>query len=111
MEEREQNWKKEKRKKDVTSDAQELSERMKPETDTRADDWHTDVCQGIMMAYFLVMAVIYPLYAPGGYLRIGDVKYEFFRNVSLATIVVMAAVILLTALCCRHSGWLTGHYR
>ena len=111
MEKREQNWKKEKRKKDVTSDAQELSEQMKPETGTGADDWHTDICQGIMMAYFLVMAVIYPLYAPGGYLLIGDVKYEFFRNVSLATIVVMAAVILLTALCCRHSGWLTGHYR
>ena len=88
MEKREQNWKKEKRKKDVTSDAQELSEQMKPETGTGADDWHTDICQGIMMAYFLVMAVIYPLYAPGGYLLIGDVKYEFFRNVSLATMSV-----------------------
>lgn len=113
LEEREQNWNIniKKKNKDVTSEAQGLSEKMMPKADTRADDWHTDVCQGIMMAYFLVMAVIYPLYAPGGYLRIGDVKYEFFRNVSLATIAVMAAVILLTALCRWHSGWLVGHYR
>lgn len=113
LEEREQNWNIDikKKNKDVTSEAQGLSEKMMSETDTRADDWHTDVCQGIMMAYFLVIAVIYPLYAPGGYLRIGDVKYEFFRNVSLATIAVMAAVILLTALCRWHSGWLIGHYR
>ena len=88
MEKREQNWKKEKRKKDVTGDAQELSKRMKPETDTGEDDWHTDICQGIIMAYFLVIAVIYPLYAPGGYLLIGDVKYEFFRNVSYGLVCI-----------------------
>lgn len=74
-------------------------------------DWHVDICQGIMMAYFLVIVFIYPLYAPGGYMRIGDVKYEFFRNVSLTTIAVMAAVILIAALCRRHSDWLIGHYR
>lgn len=74
-------------------------------------DWHTDICQGIMMAYFLVMALIYPFYAPGGYTLIGDVKYTVFRNISLTTIVVMAVVIVAAVLCRRDRRWLIRHYQ
>lgn len=111
MDEREHNWEKSRREKDIKSDVQRLAERMRPEADVRTDDWNKDVCQGIIMAYFLVMTLIYPLYAPGGYLLIGDVKYDFFRDVSLTTIAVMAVVILIAALRSRHSDWLVGHYR
>lgn len=62
------------------------------------EGWHRDVCQGIVMAYFLVMTVIYPFYAPGGYLHLGEVKFVFFRNVSLAVCAAAAAVLLLAAL-------------
>lgn len=74
-------------------------------------DWHTDICQGIMMAYFLVMTLIYPFYAPGGYTLIGDVKYIVFRNISLTTIAVMAVVIVAAALCRRDRRWLIRHYQ
>lgn len=73
--------------------------------------WHTDICQGIMMAYFLVMALIYPFYAPGGYTLIGDVKYVVFRNISLTTIAVMAVVILAAVLCRWDGHWLVKHYQ
>lgn len=75
------------------------------------DDWHRDICQGIVMAYFLVMAVVYPLYAPGGYMRIGEVKYVFFRNVSLVTLAVSACVILLAALMRHDREWIFRNYR
>lgn len=74
-------------------------------------DWHRDICQGIVMAYFLVMAVVYPLYAPGGYMRIGEVKYVFFRNVSLVTLAVSACVILLAALMRHDREWIFRNYR
>lgn len=77
----------------------------------REEDWHRDICQGIMMAYFLMMAVVYPFYAPGGYLRIGEVKYEFFRNVSLVTLAVMAGVILLAVVVRRDREWIVRNYR
>lgn len=73
--------------------------------------WHRDVCQGILMAYFLVMAVIYPFYVPGGYMRIGEVKFEFFRNVSLVTLAVMAAMIILSIVVRRDGEWLIRNYR
>lgn len=63
------------------------------------------------MAYFLVMAVVYPLYVPGGYMRIGEVKYVFFRNVSLVTLAVSACVILLAALMRHDREWIFRNYR
>lgn len=75
------------------------------------NEWHRDICQGIVMAYFLVMTVIYPFYAPGGYVRIGQVKYEFFRNISLVTLVVLAAVITLSIVVRRDREWLIRNYR
>lgn len=73
--------------------------------------WHRDICRGIMGAYFLVMVGIYPFYAPGGYMNIGEVKYEFFRNVSLVTLAVVAVVILLSIVTRRDMGWIIRNYR
>ncbi len=69
------------------------------------EGWHRDVCRGIVMAWFLVMTVVYPFYAPGGYLHIGEVKFVFFRNVSLVTLAAAAAVLLLAALWRRDRTW------
>lgn len=79
--------------------------------DNHTGSWHRDICQGITMAYFLVMAVIYPFYAPGGYVRIGEVKYEFFRNVSIATLIAMAAMIVFSILIRRDWEWVVRNYR
>ena len=76
-----------------------------------ASDRLRDICQGIIMAYFLVMAVIYPFYAPGGYVRIGEVKYIFFRNISLVTLAVMAVMIILSAVVRRDREWVIESYR
>ena len=76
-----------------------------------SDGWHRDICQGIIMAFFLVITVIYPFYAPGGYVRIGQVKYEFFRNISLVTLIVLAAVIGLSIVVRRDWEWLIRNYR
>lgn len=76
-----------------------------------ADSWHRDICQGIVMAYFIVMAGIYPFYAPGGYMRIGEVKFQFFRNVSLVTLGVVAVVIFLSAVIRRDREWVVRNYR
>lgn len=61
--------------------------------------------------YFLLMTVVFPFYAPGGYTRIGEVKYVFFRNVSLAALAAAGLVILLAALVCRDREWIVKHYR
>ena len=76
-----------------------------------ADGWHRDICQGIMMAYFIVMAGIYPFYVPGGYMRIGEIKFQFFRNVSLVTLGVVAVVIFLSAAIRRDREWVVRNYR
>lgn len=65
--------------------------------------------QVILWLYFIVMAVIYPYYAPGGYLQIGEMKYIFFRNVTLAVAAVMVVIILCTLI--RRPGFLTEYYR
>lgn len=78
---------------------------------TKSEGWHRDICQGIIMAYFLVITLVYPFYAPGGYLRIGEVKYEFFRNVSLVTLAVMAAVIVLSLILRRDGEWILRYYQ
>lgn len=78
---------------------------------TPSESWHRDICQGIIMAYFLVIAVIYPFYVPGGYLRIGEVKYEFFRNVSLVTLAAMLVVIVLTIILRRDSECILRYYQ
>lgn len=73
--------------------------------------WCREIGQGIMTAYFIVIAVIYPFYAPGGYLHIGEVKYVFFRNVTLVTIASMIFVIVVSILKDRSAGKLVEQYR
>lgn len=51
------------------------------------------VGNSIMTAYFLVMMVLFPLYIKGGYQEIGNVKYYFFRNTSLAVAGMMLIII------------------
>lgn len=61
-------------------------------------DWTRIVSEtgnGILTAFFLVMMAVYPLYIRGGYQEIGNVKYYFFRNVSL---VVMGSMLLVGCL-------------
>lgn len=69
------------------------------------------ICKGILEMYFLMMAVIYPFYIPGGYVRIGEVKYLFFRNASLIMTGATVVIIILTALAHRHTGWIVEYYR
>ena len=69
------------------------------------------ICKGILVGYFLAMAVIYPFYIPGGYVRIGEVKYLFFRNVSLIMTGTVGTVTLLSVLIRRKSGWIVEYYR
>lgn len=76
-----------------------------------ADGWHRDICRGIIGAYFLVIVGIYPFYVPGGYMNIGEVKYEFFRNVSLVTLTVTAVVIFLSVVTRRDFEWIIRNYR
>lgn len=72
---------------------------------------HYKICHYIIVAYFLVMTVIYPFYAPGGYTRIGEVKYAFFRNASLIVLAAAGIVILLSLLVCRDREQIINNYR
>lgn len=69
------------------------------------------LCRGILTVYFLIMTVVYPLYAPGGYLRIGEVKYLFFRNVTLVMLAAVGGIVILTAAAHRNREWILTHYR
>lgn len=51
-----------------------------------------EIGNSILMAYFLVMMLIYPVYMKNGYQEIGDVKYFFFRKVSFVTVLIMLCV-------------------
>lgn len=73
--------------------------------------WCKEIGQGIMIAYFIVIAVVYPFYAPGGYVQIGEVKYTFFRNVTLVTIAVMFLMILIWLVQNHSKGKLVELYR
>lgn len=67
--------------------------------------------QAIIMVYFVVMTIVYPFYAPGGYMHIGDVKYEFFRIASLIMPAAVLVVILISLLVRRDKEWLIRNYR
>ncbi len=64
--------------------------------------------QIVLWLYFVLLIVIYPYYAPGGYLRIGEEKYFFFRNVTLLMAAVMIVIIVCTLI--RRPGLVTGYY-
>lgn len=44
-------------------------------------------------------------------MRIGEVKYYFFRNVTLVTLAVLCAVVVLAALFGRDRAWIVRQYR
>ena len=77
----------------------------------RGSGLHNIVCRYILAVYFFIMAVIYPFYVPGGYVRIGEVKYLFFRNTTLVTLMAAGGVILLSALIHHDREWIVKHYR
>lgn len=45
-------------------------------------------------AYLLIMFVIYPFYVENGYLNIGEAKFRFFKQVSLAAFMILAVIAL-----------------
>lgn len=53
-----------------------------------------EIGNSILTAYFLVMMLVYPLYIKNGYQEIGDVKYFFFRKISLITVFMMLCVTI-----------------
>lgn len=64
----------------------------------KTQNWRGAVCEtgnGILTAYFLVMMAVYPFYIRGGYQEIGNVKYYFFRNISLVMMGIMLPVTLV----------------
>lgn len=67
--------------------------------------------QVITMVYFCVMTVVYPFYAPGGYMHIGEVKYEFFRIVSLIMLAAVLVIILISLLVRRDKEWIIRNYK
>lgn len=67
--------------------------------------------QAVVMVYFLVMTVVYPFYAPGGYMHIGEVKYEFFRAAGLIMLALVIAVILISLALHRDKEWLIRNYK
>lgn len=71
---------------------------------------HTILCRSMLTAYFFIMTVVFPLYAPGGYLRIGEVKFFFFRNVTLVMVAAVCCVIVISALIRRDKEWILRHY-
>ena len=68
------------------------------------------ICKSVLRAYFFVMAVVYPLYAPGGYLRIGEVKFFLFRYVTLVKFAVFGGIVVLSAVISRDKDWILRHY-
>ena len=69
------------------------------------------ICSGIVVLYFLLMVGVYPYYAPGGYTQIGEVKYLFFRNVSLSMLIVVSGITLLQVLVRWNGEWIVEYYR
>lgn len=72
---------------------------------------HQVVCRAVILLYFVIMTVVYPYYAPGGYVQIGEVKYGFFRYVSLVVFVLMAGMLLLSVPLRRDWEWAVRNYR
>ncbi len=57
---------------------------------------HDKICQGILTGYFLAMTCFYPFYMTDGYLQIGKDKYFFYRNISLAVLLLMGVLLFLS---------------
>ena len=95
--------------------SQELkTERSGEHTDKKMEKMRTvivEIGNSILTAFFLVMMVVYPLYVKGGYLEIGNVKYFFFRNVSLVSMGIMLLVVICFVLLHGETWSIATHYR
>ncbi len=76
-----------------------MPETQEKEKDNRTKEWRNqlhkiaaEIGNSILTAYFLVMMLVFPFYMKNGYQEIGDVKYFFFRKISLITIFLMLCV-------------------
>lgn len=75
---------------------------------SRVKDGNKRIGQIILWIYFVIMTMIYPYYAPGGYLRIGEAKYLFFRNVTLTVVAIMFVVIVCALI--RQPRYIVNYY-
>lgn len=75
---------------------------------SRVKDGNKKIGQIILWIYFVIMTMIYPYYAPGGYLRIGEAKYLFFRNVTLTVVAIMFVVVICALI--RRPGYIVNYY-
>ena len=69
----------------------------------RGEHFGRDAGQGILLAYFTVMGVVFPLYYTNGYRNIGNDKFLLFRNMTLATLGILAAVWMISYIV--EKGW------
>ena len=75
---------------------------------SRVKNGNKKIGQIILWIYFVIMTMIYPYYAPGGYLRIGEAKYLFFRNVTLTVVAIMFVVVICALI--RRPGYIVNYY-
>jgi len=73
-------------------EAQEKEKQNSMDVRKRVQGAAAEIGNSILTAYFLVMMLIYPFYLKNGYQEIGDVKYFFFRNISLVMVFSMFCV-------------------
>ena len=70
-----------------------------------------EIGNSILTAYFLVMMVVYPFYIKNGYREIGNVKYYFFRNISLVMVGMMLMIAVCLFLLQRKEVSVAAHYK
>ena len=70
-----------------------------------------EIGNSILTAYFLVMMLVYPFYLENGYQEIGNVKYFFFRKVSLVTVFLMLCVTAAIFLLRRNKHSISTFYK
>ncbi len=57
-------------------------------------EWRQDACKTAINVYLVLMLLVQPLYMTDGYRMIGDAKYQFFRNITVFFLVVIALLCL-----------------
>lgn len=57
-------------------------------------EWLQDACRTAIHVYLALMLLVQPLYMTDGYRMIGDAKYQFFRNITVFFLVVIASLCL-----------------
>ena len=89
-----------------TGQSSHMQERRK-----KAKEITAEIGNSVLTAYFLVMMILYPLYIKNGYQEIGNVKYYFFRNVTLVTIGIILLLTICSFLLQRKEITMAMHYK